>query len=190
MAQPKTAKHRHFTIKNKSHVRHQIKKVKKPKSSKRIKYCASILEELLDRRHRSYVWPFYLDLDTQMLLLPDYRNLIRQPIDLSTIRSRLKTGEYDEPDRFINDFRLMFDNFYTYHSTNRAMMKLGRITEKLFERKLSQLPAESSSSSESESDDLDRNILQIDERIRTLFKQLSVMNSRLDTKTVAVNSVH
>lgn len=51
-------------------------------------YCKEILKEMLSRRHHSYAWPFYTPVDVVALGLHDYHNIIKQPMDLGTIRVR------------------------------------------------------------------------------------------------------
>lgn len=51
-------------------------------------YCWDILKEMLSRRHHSYAWPFYTPVDVVALGLHDYHNIIKQPMDLGTIRVR------------------------------------------------------------------------------------------------------
>lgn len=51
-------------------------------------HCWDILKEMLSRRHNSYAWPFYTPVDVVALGLHDYHNIIKQPMDLGTIRVR------------------------------------------------------------------------------------------------------
>lgn len=53
-----------------------------------LRRCREILKEMLSRRHHSYAWPFYTPVDVVALGLHDYHNIIKQPMDLSTIRVR------------------------------------------------------------------------------------------------------
>lgn len=61
---------------------------KKVKLSKQLRHCNDILKEMLSKRHYPYAWPFYTPVDAVALGLHDYHNIIKQPMDLSTIRVR------------------------------------------------------------------------------------------------------
>lgn len=58
-----------------------------------LRYCREILKEMLSRRHHSYAWPFYTPVDVVALGLHDYHNIIKQPMDLGTIRVRFDCRE-------------------------------------------------------------------------------------------------
>uniref|UniRef100_A0A8C4K5V2 Bromo domain-containing protein n=1 Tax=Dromaius novaehollandiae TaxID=8790 RepID=A0A8C4K5V2_DRONO len=78
---------------------------KKGKLSEQLKYCNGILKELLSKKHAAYAWPFYKPVDASALGLHDYHEIIKHPMDLSTI----KVGPGSE---FAADVRLMFSNCY------------------------------------------------------------------------------
>ncbi|XP_072287320.1 bromodomain-containing protein 2 isoform X5 [Pyxicephalus adspersus] len=61
---------------------------KKGKLSEQLKYCNGILKELLSKKHGAYAWPFYKPVDASALGLHDYHEIIKQPMDLSTIKLR------------------------------------------------------------------------------------------------------
>lgn len=55
--------------------------------------------------------------------LQDYFDVVRQPMDLSTIREKLKSGEYSDPWECINDIQLMFDNAWLYNRKTSKVYK-------------------------------------------------------------------
>lgn len=59
---------------------------KKGKLSEQLKYCNGILKELLSKKHGAYAWPFYKPVDASSLGLHDYHEIIKHPMDLSTIK--------------------------------------------------------------------------------------------------------
>lgn len=61
------------------------KKARLPES---LRCCSDILKEMMSKRHHSYAWPFYTPVDAVALGLHDYHNIIKQPMDLGTIRVR------------------------------------------------------------------------------------------------------
>lgn len=63
-------------------------KEKKSQPVDSLRYCREILREMLSRRHHSYAWPFYTPVDVVALGLHDYHNIIKEPMDLGTIKVR------------------------------------------------------------------------------------------------------
>ena len=51
-----------------------------------MKYCNGILKEMFSKKHLAYSWPFYKPVDVQGLGLHDYLDIIKQPMDLGTIK--------------------------------------------------------------------------------------------------------
>ena len=47
--------------------------------------------------------------------LPDYLEVIKAPMDLTTIGRKVDSGEYASPDQFVADMRLVFRNAMTYN---------------------------------------------------------------------------
>ena len=54
-----------------------------------LKYCNQLLKELFSKRHLEYAWPFYKPVDVKGLGLIDYFDIIKQPMDMGTIRVSL-----------------------------------------------------------------------------------------------------
>jgi len=59
--------------------------------------------------------------------VPDYYNIIKNPIDLSSITEKLRKGKYMKKDDFKNDLDLIWSNCYTY---NRDLSSVFRIKAK------------------------------------------------------------
>ncbi|KAH0166328.1 hypothetical protein KCU67_g4358, partial [Aureobasidium melanogenum] len=71
-------------------------------------FCEHVLEEFKRPKHRKYVATFKEPVD--IVAVPTYLNVIRQPMDLSTIAHKLGRDVYDSAASFKADFELMFDN--------------------------------------------------------------------------------
>lgn len=59
---------------------------KASKLGEQLKHCDAILKEMLSKKHAAYAWPFYKPVDAEALELHDYHDIIKHPMDLSTIR--------------------------------------------------------------------------------------------------------
>merc|ERR1711981_295752 len=75
--------------------------------------------------------PFATPVDHVALQIPDYPKVIKDPMDLSTIKDKLESGQYTDPWDFIDDMWLMFRNAWTY---NRRMSRVYRCCSKIKEK--------------------------------------------------------
>lgn len=74
--------------------------------------------------------PFRQPVDPVMLNIPDYFDIVKKPMDLSTIRRKLDTGQYTDPWQYCDDVWLMFDNAWLY---NRKTSRVYKYSSKLAE---------------------------------------------------------
>ena len=69
--------------------------------------------------------------DTNTLIsFQDYFDIVKNPIDLSTIKRKLDTGQYQEPWQYVDDVWLMFNNAWLY---NRKTSRVYKYCSKLAE---------------------------------------------------------
>ncbi|KAK1268742.1 hypothetical protein QJS04_geneDACA006463 [Acorus gramineus] len=95
-----------------------------------MKKCKQILRNLLKQRT---AWIFKEPVDTVKLGLHDYRDIVKQPMDLGTVRARLYSGQYSGPLDFASDVRLTFDNALTYNPSGHVVHEAARRMLKQFE---------------------------------------------------------
>jgi hypothetical protein len=55
-------------------------------------------------------WIFHDPVDPDKLGVPDYFNIIKTPMDFSTIKSRLNSNYYHRMQEFLDDMQLVFEN--------------------------------------------------------------------------------
>lgn len=135
---------------------------KKGRMTERMKYCQGILKELMHKKNADVAYYFYYPVDAEKLGLRDYHEIIKYPMDLSTIKKKMDNREYRKPEQFANDFRLMLHNSFRYNPPDHDVNKCGRKLLEIFEQKYARLPegsddtdlseASNVPSSESESD--------------------------------------
>uniref|UniRef100_A0A7N4PIM4 Bromodomain containing 3 n=1 Tax=Sarcophilus harrisii TaxID=9305 RepID=A0A7N4PIM4_SARHA len=99
---------------------------KKGKLSEHLKYCDSILKEMLSKKHAAYAWPFYKPVDAEALELHDYHDIIKHPMDLSTVKKKMDSREYQDAQGFAADIRLMFSNCYKYNPPDHEVVAMAR----------------------------------------------------------------
>uniref|UniRef100_A0A8C6QLR4 Bromodomain-containing protein 4 n=1 Tax=Nannospalax galili TaxID=1026970 RepID=A0A8C6QLR4_NANGA len=106
---------------------------KSSKVSEQLKCCSGILKEMLAKKHAAYAWPFYKPVDVEALGLHDYCDIIKHPMDMSTIKSKLESREYRDAQEFGADVQLMFSNCYKYNPPDHEVvaMRLAELQEQL-----------------------------------------------------------
>ncbi|XP_032968673.1 bromodomain adjacent to zinc finger domain protein 2B isoform X16 [Rhinolophus ferrumequinum] len=106
--------------------------VKKPKrdDSKDQALCSMILTEM--ETHED-AWPFLLPVNLK--LVPGYKKVIKKPMDFSTIREKLSSGQYPNLESFALDVRLVFDNCETFNEDDSDIGRAGHSMRKYFEKK-------------------------------------------------------
>uniref|UniRef100_A0AAQ4NWQ5 Bromodomain-containing protein 2 n=1 Tax=Gasterosteus aculeatus aculeatus TaxID=481459 RepID=A0AAQ4NWQ5_GASAC len=90
-------------------------------------------------RHQ-FAWPFREPVDAYRLSLPDYHKIIKQPMDMGTIKKRLENGFYRSASECIQDFNTMFTNCYIYNKPTDDIVLMAQPLEKIFLQKVAQMP--------------------------------------------------
>ncbi|KAK6924712.1 NET domain, partial [Dillenia turbinata] len=95
-----------------------------------MKQCEALLTKLMTHPHG---WVFNEPVDVVKLNIPDYFNVIKHPMDLGTIKSKLAAGEYSSPLDFAADVRLTFSNALTYNPPGNDVHFMAKTLSKSFE---------------------------------------------------------
>ena len=82
---------------------------------------------------QAYAWPFYKPVDADSLGLRDYHDIIKQPMDLGTVKQKMDGREYRSPKLFANDVRLIFTNCYKYNPPDHDVVAMARKLQDVFE---------------------------------------------------------
>ncbi|XP_073455684.1 bromodomain-containing protein 3 isoform X7 [Aquarana catesbeiana] len=115
---------------------------KKGRLTEHLKYCDSILKEMLSKKHAAYAWPFYKPVDAEALELHDYHDIIKHPMDLSTVKKKMDAREYQDAQAFAADIRLMFSNCYKYNPPDHEVVAMARKLQDVFEMRFAKMPDE------------------------------------------------
>ncbi|XP_055017827.1 bromodomain-containing protein 3-like isoform X2 [Boleophthalmus pectinirostris] len=118
------------------------KRVGAGKLGEQMKHCDAILKEMLSKKHAAYAWPFYKPVDAEALELHDYHDIIKHPMDLSTVRKKMDKSEYSDPQSFATDVRLMFSNCYKYNPPDHEVVAMARKLQDVFEMRFAKIPDE------------------------------------------------
>ena len=67
--------------------------------------------------------PFRTAVDPIALGIPDYFDIIKTPMDMNAIKTKLDNGDYKDPWQFVDDVWLMFENAWTYNRKTSKVYK-------------------------------------------------------------------
>ncbi|KAL7161784.1 hypothetical protein ACSBR2_042290 [Camellia fascicularis] len=95
-----------------------------------MKQCESLLSRLMSHQ---YGWAFNTPVDVVKLNIPDYFDVIKHPMDLGTVKSKLLSGEYSSPLGFAADVKLTFSNAMTYNPRENDFHFMAETLGKYFE---------------------------------------------------------
>lgn len=104
------------------------------RSTNQLHYLAKTIMKIVWKHQFS--WPFQQPVDAMKLNLPDYHKIIKQPMDLGTIKKRLENNYYWKVQEALDDFQTMFDNCYIYNKPGEDVVVMAQQLEKLFKQKL------------------------------------------------------
>ncbi|XP_071127682.1 bromodomain-containing protein 2-like [Mytilus edulis] len=96
--------------------------------------CMKLVDDLLSEKHQSYMWPFYQPVDPIALGLYDYFEIVKKPMDLSTIKNNLECCLYKSVDEFSDDMMLLYQNCYLYSEPDTEIYKMAKKLEEYYEK--------------------------------------------------------
>uniref|UniRef100_A0A452U3V4 Bromodomain testis-specific protein n=1 Tax=Ursus maritimus TaxID=29073 RepID=A0A452U3V4_URSMA len=120
----------------------QCKVGKNVKVTEQLRHCSEILKEMLAKKHLSYAWPFYNPVDVNALGLHNYYDIVKNPMDLGTIKGKMDNQEYKDAYEFAADVRLMFMNCYKYNPPDHEVVTMARMLQDVFEMHFAKIPDE------------------------------------------------
>ncbi|XP_042432173.1 transcription factor GTE9-like isoform X1 [Zingiber officinale] len=94
------------------------------------KQCEGLLKRLMSHR---FAWVFNLPVDVKKLNIPDYYTVIKNPMDLGSIKTKLSSGGYSSLWDFAADVRLTFTNAMTYNPPTNDVHLMADSLSKYFE---------------------------------------------------------
>lgn len=115
---------------------------KNPKRPGRLTNQLQYLEKVVIKslwKHQ-FSWPFRQPVDAARLNLPDYYKIIKNPMDLSTVKKRLENNYYWKAMECVEDFNTLFTNCYMYNRPGDDIVLMAQGLEKLFLEKVAKMP--------------------------------------------------
>merc|ERR1719341_710852 len=166
----------------------------KPKNrmTEAMKACNEIIKEMFSKKHSAYAWPFYKPVDTEQLDLHDYKQVIKKPMDLGTVRAKMEGREYRMPADFATEMRLIFTNCYKYNPPEHNVVAMARKLQDVFEMRYARIPEEVNANANAggfvkhdpgatdgedydSEDERERKLLQLQEQLRQMQEQMKIL---------------
>ena len=97
-----------------------------------------LLHLLNDMQNHTSAWPFAQPVNRDEV--PDYYEVIKEPMDLSTMEERLQNDLYPKPEDFIKDSKLIFDNCRKYNNETTPYAKSANKLEKYMYQQIKNIP--------------------------------------------------
>ncbi|KAF8106047.1 hypothetical protein N665_0147s0006 [Sinapis alba] len=96
------------------------------------KSCNALLTKLM--KHKDG-WVFNVPVDAKVLGLHDYHTIVKEPMDLGTVKAKLENGLYESPLDFAEDVRLTFNNAILYNPIGHDVHSMAKFLLNMFEEK-------------------------------------------------------
>ncbi|CAN6896211.1 unnamed protein product [Brassica oleracea] len=97
-----------------------------------LKSCNALLTKLM--KHKDG-WVFNVPVDAKVLGLHDYHSIVKEPMDLGTVKAKLGSGLYESPLDFAEDVRLTFNNAILYNPVGHEVHSMAKFLLNMFEEK-------------------------------------------------------
>jgi len=110
------------------------KSTRLPKVDKDMSICQTLLSELGGHDES---WPFIHPVNHKQF--PTYRKIIKNPMDITTIKRKLNEGIYKAREEFREDVSLMFLNCKRYNEDESPVGKAGHLMKLFFDSRWAEL---------------------------------------------------
>jgi bromodomain-containing factor 1 len=172
---------------------------KKKKYELQLRFCQEVLKEIMSPKNWQANQYFTHPVDPVALNIPTYFQIIKKPMDLSTIQSKLDGNAYEKAKDFEEDVRLIFKNCFKFNPEGDWVNQAGHNLEDIFNRKWatkddwiasrepqsepqSDVEEEEESAEESE-DDAEDSEAERNDKIAALQKQIAEMSKQMGELT-------
>lgn len=93
--------------------------------------AAQRLLTTLQRNQKAYI--FGQPVNYQELNIPDYPDIVKNPMDFGTIKTKLKEHKYERIQDFMADMDLVFHNCKLYNGTQSDVGQIGLVIQREYE---------------------------------------------------------
>ena len=139
--------------------------------SESMRKCLKILSNL--KKHQ-FVFPFLKPVDPIALQVPDYFDIVKEPMDLGTVERNLRNGVYATPSQFSSDVRKIWNNSFLYNAKGSDIYHMTISMSNYFEKLFSEVEINTGSS---------ETYIELHKKVEKLTKEIK----ELHTKTPSSN---
>lgn len=108
---------------------------KKKKYELQLKFCQDVMKEIAAPKNWQMNQYFTHPVDPVALNIPTYFQVVKKPMDLSTIQNKLDNNVYEKAKDFEEDVRLVFKNCYKFNPEGDHVNACGHQLEELFNKR-------------------------------------------------------
>ena len=87
----------------------------------------------------SSAWIFAEPVNAEAFNLVDYHTIVKNPMDFSTIKNKLKSNQYANISEFMDDMELVFYNCRLYNGEQAGVGQMGKTVHEEYKRLKDQL---------------------------------------------------
>ncbi|KAK3345591.1 hypothetical protein B0H65DRAFT_425984 [Neurospora tetraspora] len=110
---------------------------RKKKLIPELRFCEEVLTELRKQRYYEFNEAFQKPVDPVALNIPTYHKIIKKPMDLSTMQSKLNAGDYANAKEFERDFELIIKNCRLFNGEQHIVYEQALRLQSLYRREMS-----------------------------------------------------
>ena len=168
---------------------------KKKKYELQLRFCQEVLKEIASPKHWQINQFFTHPVDPVALNIPTYFQIIKKPMDLETVQTKLNNNVYEKSKDFEEDVRLVFKNCYKFNPESDWVNTAGHQLEEMFDKKWitkddwisarepQSEPQTDEEDEEDESEDDDDSETERNDKISALQKQIAEMSKQMGELT-------
>lgn len=112
--------------------------IKKGRNTNQLVFLSRVVMKAMMQHRQSL--SFRKRVDAALLNLSDYHDIIKEPMDFGTIKSRLEEESYWSAQECIQDFKLVFSNCYRYNQPHEEVVANAKDLESFFNAKIGAMP--------------------------------------------------
>ncbi|ADM12093.1 putative bromodomain-containing transcription factor [Encephalitozoon intestinalis ATCC 50506] len=134
-------------------------------------FCSEVLADLMRPKHKAYNWPFLEPVDAE--LVPGYYSIIKEPMDMQTIRIKLEQRKYQSTDEFERDLELIVENCKKFNAPGTEVYECGQEFEKAVKAHMQKSPP----------GDIKGRISELKRKIMSYTREIRMLESKLAEQT-------
>ncbi|KAL2117332.1 hypothetical protein VTJ04DRAFT_9500 [Mycothermus thermophilus] len=175
---------------------------RKKKLPPELRFCDEVLTELRKSKYYDINHPFLNPVDPVALNIPSYHKVVKKPMDLGTMATKLNAGEYTTIKDFEKDFDLIIKNCKLFNGEDHIVYHQALRLQDLFRAEMSKkdewmakhapppAPARAPSRDESESEDAESEVDdETSEERKLIENKLATIQKRLDQEKKKVDDM-